>query len=116
MQLPPQHSADEVHAPFGAAQSPAAQRPAWGSQNSEQHAPARSQGWPGDAQPPAARQTAAPVASSPHRNEQQSAAATHGAPSWRHAPTAAHVPAVQLAEQQSVPETQVDPFGAQATE
>lgn len=115
-QLPPQQSMDEAHAPFGAAQSPAAHRPACGSQNSEQHAPARAQGWPIDAHPDAARQTDAPVASSPHRNEQQSAAAAHGAPSWRQAPPAAQVPAVQLAEQQSVPDVQAEPFGAQATE
>jgi hypothetical protein len=116
MQLPPQHSTDEVHAPFGAAHSPAAHLPACGSQNSEQHAPARAQGWPIDAHPDAARQTDAPVASCPHRNEQQSAAAAHGAPSGRQASTAAQVPAVQRAEQQSIPEAQAEPFGAQATE
>jgi hypothetical protein len=116
MQLPPQQSTDEVHAAIGAAQSPAAHLAVCGSQNSEQHAPARAQGWPIDAHPVAARQTETPVASCPHRNEQQSAAATHGAPSGRQASTAPHVPAVQRAEQQSVPDEQAEPFGAQATE
>jgi len=81
MQLPPQQSIDDAHAAFGAAHSPAPQRPVFPSQKSEQHAPARAQGWPIDAQPAAARHTEAPVASSSHKKEQQSAAPTQGSPS-----------------------------------
>jgi hypothetical protein len=113
--LPPQHSTDEAQAPFGDRQRPAAHRPAFGSQKSEQHAPARAHGWPSDAQPTAARQTDAPVTSSPHENEQQSDAAAHGAPSARQASAGAQRPATQRAEQQSPPAAQAAPFGAQAT-
>jgi hypothetical protein len=73
LQLPPQQPAAAEHVAAWAAHIPAAQVLVAASQNSEQQAPARSQGWPFDAQPAGARQTVVPVASSPHRNEQQSA-------------------------------------------
>jgi hypothetical protein len=103
---------DEQEAACGA-QRPAAHWPDRGSQNSEQHAPERAHGWPSDAQPPGARQTGAPVASSAQRNEQQSAAPVQASPSRRHTPTGAQRPPVQTPEQQSAPAAQVTPFGAQ---
>jgi hypothetical protein len=92
-QLPPQHPAAVEHAAVWAAHIPAAQVPVAASQNSEQHAPARSQGWPFDAHPAGARQTVAPAASSPHRNEQQSPGPEQACPSARQASTGAHRPA-----------------------
>ena len=112
MQTPPQQSLAAAHGAPAAAQAAPPHEPAM--QPSAQHAPARLQLCPSDAQPAGFTHTRAPepAGSGRHANEQQSAPVAHDAPSARQMGVA-HWPATQAPEQHSATAAHGPPFAAQ---
>ena len=85
------------------------------SHSSEQHAPARSQGWPSEAQPAGFLQTRAPLAFSPQRNEQQSSGALQVSPSRPQTVLSMQTAPTQRPEQHASELSQLAPFGWHST-
>ena len=113
MQTPPQQSLVAAHAAPAGAQAAPPHTPA--VHPSAQHAPARLQLWPSEAQPAGFTHTRTPVppGSGRHGSEQHSAPVAQSAPSARQA-GGAHCPAAQAFEQHSSAAAHVAPFAAHA--